>query len=61
MRISPRLRAATYLIAFTVSGAPSVGAQKPIHPLDELSSTEYWAVYETLRADARVGAIDLPH
>lgn len=29
-------------------------AQVPTHPLDDLSSAEYWALYETLRADSRV-------
>ncbi len=33
----------------------SLSAQEPTHPLDELSSSEYWTLYETLREHPDVG------
>ena len=30
-------------------------AQEAIHPLDELSAAEHWALYETLRATTASG------
>lgn len=33
-----------------LAAADAAAAQEPTHPLDELSSSEHWALYETLRA-----------
>ncbi len=52
MRPVARPFAASLLVALGLA-APAA-AQEPVHPLDELSSTEHWALFETLRADARV-------
>jgi Cu2+-containing amine oxidase len=41
-----RRSALLLLLALPLTAA----AQQPIHPLDELTSAEYWTVYETLSA-----------
>src|SRR5262245_58073509 len=41
-----RMRILSLLSALTMGG----WAQSPIHPLDGLTTAEYWTVYDTLRA-----------
>ncbi|MFW6200330.1 MAG: hypothetical protein ACOC8K_07150, partial [Gemmatimonadota bacterium] len=45
---------ATAGIATAGVATTGVAAQEPNHPLDELSASEHWALYETLRDDGRV-------
>jgi primary-amine oxidase len=47
-----KLAAATLLLALCAT--PRLRAQEPTHPLDDLSSTEYWTLRQTLKADSRV-------
>lgn len=49
------LRAALGLAAVHFSGVPAA-AQAPQHPLDGLTATEHWAVFDTLKASGRVNA-----
>jgi Copper amine oxidase, N2 domain len=43
-----------------IAMAPALKAQNPKHPLDGLTSPEYWATYEVLRASGKVDA-DTPY
>jgi primary-amine oxidase len=54
-RTQTALLGVTVLLALIASSA-ALKAQTPQHPLDGLTSTEYWTAYEVLRASGKVDA-----
>jgi primary-amine oxidase len=46
----------TAVLLTPIAPSPTLKAQNPEHPLDSLTSREYWTTYEVLRASGKVDA-----
>lgn len=53
MTRAPRLRLPA-LVAGALLVASPAGAQTPVHPLDQLSAREHWAIYDALQGSGKL-------